>query len=56
MVSRYDLVALLEDHVEIVDHQAIADFALRHHNLKAAQGGGTGNHLPLGAATGNLHD
>ena len=26
----YDLVALLEDHVEVVDHEAIADFALRH--------------------------
>ena len=28
----YDLVALLEDHVEVVDHEAMADFALRHHH------------------------
>ena len=32
-------MALFEDHVEIVDHQAIADFALRHHTERAkAQG------------------
>jgi hypothetical protein len=29
----YDLVALLEDHVEVVDHEAIADFALRHRRV-----------------------
>ena len=29
----YDLVALLEDHVEVVDHEAIADFALRHRRM-----------------------
>ena len=31
----YNLVALLGDHVEIVDHEAIADFAIRHHRLRA---------------------
>ena len=30
----YDLVALLEDHVEVVDHEAIADFALQHHRAR----------------------
>lgn len=30
----YDLVALLDDHVEVVDHEAIADFAVRHHRMR----------------------
>ena len=32
----YDLVALLGDHVELVNHENIADFALRHHHGKKA--------------------
>ena len=47
----YDLVALLGDHVEVVDHEAIADFALRHHRADATGDGtaGTGGakDLPL---------
>ena len=27
----YELVALLGDHVEVVNHETVVDFALRHH-------------------------
>lgn len=33
MQDLYDLVALLGEHVELVDHEALADFALRHHRM-----------------------
>jgi hypothetical protein len=32
----YELVAQLGDHVEVVDHEALADFALRHHRHATA--------------------
>ena len=42
----YDLVALLEDHVEVVDHEAIADFALRHHHSSRQQPGSSTQKAP----------
>jgi len=33
MQDLYDLVSLLSEHVEVVDHEALADFALRHHRM-----------------------
>jgi hypothetical protein len=37
MQDLYDLVALLGEHVEVVDHETIADFALRHHRRKRGE-------------------
>jgi hypothetical protein len=31
----YDLVAQLAEHVEVVDHEALAEFALHHHRAAA---------------------
>jgi predicted RNA-binding protein associated with RNAse of E/G family len=38
MQDLYDLVALLGEHVELVDHEALADFALRHHRTVGRRG------------------